>query len=418
MLDRLVIKNFKSIGEPGVDLELKPLTLLVGPNGSGKSSILEALAIFAQSIGVDELQTWGELVKTGPSPSNVLPILDLIHRKRPGLLQFEFHKDNHGYRYIYRVDDYREVIQTVLINGQDFATEILKKFPQLRGESQVILHKDPGKPEIKLGQVDHSLVLGDYLFLWSAEETSRHSKVLEQAGLIATTIREAIKKKVFYITAFRGKVDPLMQTSAVPRWTGPNGESLVQLLSFIFGNPEYAQVKKAIQAWAKEFELESLEAGWRGDTNLGAGFDDPALKTSLHLAVAGYGSRQILTVITNLLWCGPESIFLIEEPEISLHPEAQVKVCKLFAEVIRQQKQIIATTHSHFLLSALGLPVQEGHLKPEDIAVYHVEKKPEHGTVAQRLPINEKGYIEGWIPSFAEVERRLLKEWIKTVPEE
>ncbi len=35
MLSRAIIKNFKSIGEPGVDLELKPLTLLVVPNGGG-----------------------------------------------------------------------------------------------------------------------------------------------------------------------------------------------------------------------------------------------------------------------------------------------------------------------------------------------------------------------------------------------
>ena len=48
MLSRVVIKNFKSIGEPGVDLALKPLTLLVGPNGGGKSSILEAIAVTAQ----------------------------------------------------------------------------------------------------------------------------------------------------------------------------------------------------------------------------------------------------------------------------------------------------------------------------------------------------------------------------------
>lgn len=136
------------------------------------------------------------------------------------------------------------------------------------------------------------------------------------------------------------------------------------------------------------------------------------------MALASHGSRQILTIITNLLWCEPGSIFLIEEPEISLHPEAQVKVCELFAVAIAQRKQIIATTHSHFLLSALGIPVQEGRLRPEDIAVYHIEKKPDSGTVAERLLVNEKGYIEGWIPSFADVERRLLKEWIKTVPEE
>ena len=45
MLSRVVIKNFKSIGEASVDLALKPLTILVGPNGAGKSTVLEAITM-------------------------------------------------------------------------------------------------------------------------------------------------------------------------------------------------------------------------------------------------------------------------------------------------------------------------------------------------------------------------------------
>lgn len=96
MLDRLIIKNFKSIGEPGVDLELKPLTLLVGPNGSGKSSILEALAIFAQSIGRDTLQTWGELVRTGPTQDEAISIGELMPHYP---LELAFYEGNFGYQY-------------------------------------------------------------------------------------------------------------------------------------------------------------------------------------------------------------------------------------------------------------------------------------------------------------------------------
>lgn len=43
MITNLTIKNFKSIGENGIQIELKPLTIFLGPNGSGKSSILEVL---------------------------------------------------------------------------------------------------------------------------------------------------------------------------------------------------------------------------------------------------------------------------------------------------------------------------------------------------------------------------------------
>ena len=50
MLTKIAIENFKSIGRR-IELELKPLTILVGPNASGKSSILEALPLLIQSIG-------------------------------------------------------------------------------------------------------------------------------------------------------------------------------------------------------------------------------------------------------------------------------------------------------------------------------------------------------------------------------
>lgn len=43
MIIAIEIENFKSIGSPGVRLELRPITLLFGPNSSGKSTIIQAL---------------------------------------------------------------------------------------------------------------------------------------------------------------------------------------------------------------------------------------------------------------------------------------------------------------------------------------------------------------------------------------
>ena len=64
MITKFSIQNFKSIGEPGVDLKLSPITVLVGPNNAGKSSILEAFAFFSQSRG-SSIFNVGELVSIG-----------------------------------------------------------------------------------------------------------------------------------------------------------------------------------------------------------------------------------------------------------------------------------------------------------------------------------------------------------------
>ena len=107
---------------------------------------------------------------------------------------------------------------------------------------------------------------------------------------------------------------------------------------------------------------------------------------------------------------------MVEEPEISLHPKAQIDVLEMFAEAIREDgKQIIATTHSHILLQALGYAVLKEWLSRDEIAVYHVEKK-KHGTTASLLPLGKNGYIKNWVPSYTKVERQLLQEWAKTLP--
>jgi predicted ATP-dependent endonuclease of OLD family len=49
MLKKIYLKNFKGIGDPGVVIDLKPITLLFGPNSGGKSTILHSI-LYAKEI--------------------------------------------------------------------------------------------------------------------------------------------------------------------------------------------------------------------------------------------------------------------------------------------------------------------------------------------------------------------------------
>jgi predicted ATPase len=48
MLDRIEIKNFKSIRD--VQLELRPLNVVIGPNGAGKSNLISAFRLLGQIV--------------------------------------------------------------------------------------------------------------------------------------------------------------------------------------------------------------------------------------------------------------------------------------------------------------------------------------------------------------------------------
>lgn len=68
----------------------------------------------------------------------------------------------------------------------------------------------------------------------------------------------------------------------------------------------------------------------------------------------GFGEARSQYLISMLETAPDKSLILIEEPEISLHPSAQYQFgCYLVDVSIRKRHQIMLTTHSDFLLSAL-----------------------------------------------------------------
>jgi predicted ATPase len=353
MISRVVIKNFKSIGEAGVDLELKPLTFLVGPNGGGKSSILEAIAVASQagfSGRLTNFPSWDSVVHKSPGATGAVEV------------HFGACEGNHsiGVRQVF---------------GARTSFELL-------ANESVIAEQD--EPEL--------------------------CRAIE--GAFAR-----LHGNAFLISSVRGDVPYLVDARGNPALVEWHGENLLLLLARIFAQLEFRRTRERIATWGQRFGMEDLNVGYRGGyIKTGSDYRDSQLKVALDLPLASSGARQILTVITQLFWAPEGSLLMIEEPEISLHPKAQIDVLEMFAEAIREDgKQIIATTHSHILLQALGYAVHKRWIKSQDIAVYHLEKSS-RGTRSKRLRLRSTGYIRGWIPSFTEVERELLSEWAKTLP--
>jgi AAA15 family ATPase/GTPase len=78
MIERVSVGNFKAISSK-LELTLAPLTLFVGENGAGKSTVLEAIALLAQSARPTQafgLQPVGRLTNLGTELAN------LYHGKR------------------------------------------------------------------------------------------------------------------------------------------------------------------------------------------------------------------------------------------------------------------------------------------------------------------------------------------------
>lgn len=371
MLSRVIIRNFKSIGEEGVDLELKPLTILVGPNGGGKSSIVEGILLSWTGGGMQN----GNVM--APWLGEELPP-DLLLYKRKG--------DSSAY--------------VSLIFRNSYSNQMAPRFTYT-------LRLDNAQYRWGL------LPLEDGSFQEPPPETMP-SDVWQRFREESESRYMVNRDRVSYISGTRGMVTLREFVSGeIPPSTGIHGEYLLAYLSKMFGSNEHRTVALTIRRWAERFGISSLAAGMRSQSGAGADYVEPDLGATLQLALASTGARQILTVIAQLFGAEPDSLIMIEEPEISLHPEAQVKLVEMFAEAIDEGKQVIITTHSHYLLLALTNVIQRELLKAEDVAVCEVKKEKERGTTAKRLPITQDGIIKGWVSSFAKVDSRLLKGRLK-----
>jgi hypothetical protein len=130
---------------------------------------------------------------------------------------------------------------------------------------------------------------------------------------------------------------------------------------------------------------------------------DPITGSSVNFADTGFGLSQLLPLVVQAFHSPPGSIIFLEQPEIHLNPRLQCQLSNLFACIARSRKTVVVETHSEHLVLRLRVLIAEGKLKPDDVALYYVEREGARSSVRQ-IPIKEDGFIESsqWPRGFFE----------------
>ena len=95
-----------------------------------------------------------------------------------------------------------------------------------------------------------------------------------------------------------------------------------------------------------------------------------------NLIDVGYGVSQVLPIIAELLRQDAPSMFLLQQPEVHLHPRAQAALGSLFCQVAASDRQLIIETHSDHLLDRVRMDVRDGttSLKPDEVSILFFER--------------------------------------------
>jgi hypothetical protein len=126
-----------------------------------------------------------------------------------------------------------------------------------------------------------------------------------------------------------------------------------------------------------------------------------------NFADVGFGIGQALPVFVQGLRTPANGTLLVQEPEMHLHPDAQLQMADFLVSLARSGRSVIAETHSEYLLLRIRRSVvaaQPGgsRLEPSKLSIIYVDKDLSGTSRAQALKIDQLGQIENWPAGFME----------------
>ena len=120
-----------------------------------------------------------------------------------------------------------------------------------------------------------------------------------------------------------------------------------------------------------------------------------------NLIDVGYGVSQALPLVTELLRPDAPSLFLLQQPEVHLHPSAQAALGSLFCSVAGPDRQIVVETHSDYIIDRVRMDVRDKTtpLKPEDVSILYFERGDADVTI-HSIEYDKNGNVLGAPPGY------------------
>ena len=165
---------------------------------------------------------------------------------------------------------------------------------------------------------------------------------------------------------------------------------------------EWLRLKQAIERFGLDAGLfDEIDVRRLGDTE-GGPFQLQVRKFAQgrkgprrNIADVGYGVSQVLPVVTELLRKDIPSLFLLQQPEVHLHPRAQAALGSLFCEVAAHRRtQLVIETHSDHLLNRVRMDTRDKTTKlaSEDVSILYFDRE-DRGVRIHSLRLDASGNV-------------------------
>lgn len=426
MITELSCTNFKS-WERIDKMRLAPITGFFGTNSSGKTSILQLLLLMKQTVeSTDRLQVLD--FGSEKTPANLGGFRDLIYS----------HETSRTFELSIR---WKLANELLIASGdkifQDkrigFQVEITEEEKKRLVVDQITYsfsgHDFSMRRKGKTKNFEMTVMPDDFRFVrnpgrvWDLPAPvkcygfpNEVNARFQNAGFLADLQLEL--ERVFTGAKYLGPLRdyPKRQypwSGAEPVDMGPRGERVVEALLAARRKGKYLSPGKR----KRKETLEQRVAKWLEELGLITTFHvEPIDKEGGNLyrvkvtrspnsspvliTDVGFGVSQILPAIVLCYYAPENSIIILEQPEIHLHPAVQAGLADVFVDAVKTRNvQIIFESHSEHLLRRLQLRLAKGDISPKEAALYFCESDNASSKLTQ-LDVDLFGSIRNWPKDF------------------
>jgi predicted ATPase len=134
------------------------------------------------------------------------------------------------------------------------------------------------------------------------------------------------------------------------------------------------------------------------------------------IADVGFGISQVLPVLVGLAAATPGQMVLIEQPELHLHPRAQLAMGRVLAEAANRGVIVVVETHSQLILRAIQTIVAKGALTPDRVGLHWFTRDDSTGwSTVTRADLHKDGTFGDWPVDFPDIFSMADEQFIDAV---
>ena len=379
-------------------LEIRPLTFLVGENSTGKTTALACFHVLANYLrrgGVDfnshpySMGTFKDIVRNSRKKEKAFKLgIAYEYADETVELTVEFFQRKGGIEpavnsVTVKLADGEIVFET----GNSVGTGIrLTDSDKERNQYCVVCEPDDLEFPIRLFKHFSKGLFRDSL-IGESDAKNALAKFLEEHEDAVSPMSEYTlwnswdHLSVLSTSPIRSR--PKRTYDPTREFSDPEGSDVPMLLmrTEVTQEPHWEALKEQLVEFGKVSGLfQNIEV-----KNLGGSLANPfQLKfkvrgPSANIVDVGYGISQILPIlvqILNLGAYGETPFFLLQQPEVHLHPRAQAEFTSLLVQLAStSNRSFVIETHSDYMIDRARIDIRKGHIRPEDVSLIYFEPK-------------------------------------------